>query len=157
MTETESKAPPDSDVEVQPKAKTKAKAKGKAKGKAPSRPSSAGAASVWKRWRVPLIVVLLIVGLTAGGLVGYQSYTAKAERERAEAVQAAASATAASVSREVSRETQALTRIFDEGQLAALLSGDDAGTRIAKEAEIAAASHLPSNPANASLKWCLYR
>ncbi len=83
--------------------------------------------------------MLLSCGLTAGGLVAYEIYTANAEEERTEAVQAAARAAAASVSREVGRETQALTNIFDEEQLGVLLSDDDAGSRMAKEAEIAAA------------------
>jgi phosphomannomutase/phosphoglucomutase len=119
----------DADAEVQPKAKEKA----------PSRLSSGAADSAWKRWRLPLILVLLVCGLTAGALIFYQSYTANLEQERAEAVQAAARAAAASVSREVSRETQALTNLFDEEQLAALLSSDDAGARMSKQAEIAAA------------------
>ena len=129
MTEAESTA----------QSETEPDATAEAKPKAPSSPSSGGAASAWSRWRWPLILVLLIAGGTAGGLVAYQSYTAKAEQERAEAIQAAARAAAAGVTREVGRETQALTNLFDEAQLGTLLSSGDAGARMAKEAEIAAA------------------
>ena len=95
--------------------------------------------SGWARWRWPLVLVVLIGAATAAGLVAYRSYIANAEQEREAAVQAAASSAAANVSREVSRETQAFANLFDETQLAALLSSDDASARAILEAEIAAA------------------
>ncbi len=129
MTEPESTA----------QSETKPDVTAKAKPKALSSPSSGAAASAWSRWRWPLILVLLVGGGTAGGLLAYQSYTANAEQERAEAIQSAARAAAASVTREVGREIQALTNLFDEAQLGALLSSGDASARTAREAEIAAA------------------
>ena len=135
MTEPESTAQSDAEADAEPDAEVQPKAKVKA----PSRLPRGAATSARKRWRLPLILVLLICGLTAGALVFNQSYTAKLEQERTEAIQAAARAAAASVSREVSRETQALANLFDEGQLAALLSSDDTGARMSKQAEIAAA------------------
>ena len=100
--------------------------------------SGDGLAGAWRRWRLALVLVLLIGGGTAGGMVAYQKYTASAEQEHQEAVHAAARAAAANVSREVSRESQALAKLFDEDQLAALLLGDDVAARAAREQEIAA-------------------
>lgn len=119
-------------------AKAKAPAKGKAARQAPPGPGERGLVGAWRRWRWPLLLIVLIGGATAGGLVGYQSYLAKAELQRQQAVQETAGAVAANISREVSRETQALANLFDESELAALLAGDDATARAAKEAEITA-------------------
>lgn len=121
-----------------PKAKTKAAAKSAAKSAA--RDSSAGGtAAAWRRWRWALVLVLLVGGGIAGGLVAYQKYTAKAEEERQRSVLEAAKSVADNLSREVGRETQALANLFDEAELGPLLIGDDAPARAAKEAEIAAA------------------
>lgn len=97
-----------------------------------------GLAGAWRRWRWALVLVLLIGGGTAVALVAYRNYTASAEQERQEAVIAAASSAAANVSREVSRETQALAKLFDEGELAALLLSGDGAARAARERDIAA-------------------
>jgi phosphomannomutase/phosphoglucomutase len=127
-----SKPTAQSNPEADPKATAKPKPKGAKKG------SDGGISGAWRRWRLALFLVLLVCGGIAGGLVAYQNYTAKAEQERQEAVQAAARSAAVNVSREISRETLALAKLFDENQLAALLLGDDAGARSAREAEIAA-------------------
>lgn len=123
-----------------PKAGSKAdpKPKSEAKAKANQNGSDSAIGAAWRRWRWPLLIVVLIGGGTAGGLIGYQSYTAKVEQERQEAVHAAATSVASNISREVGRETQALANLFDEGQLAALLLGDEGAARAAREAEIAA-------------------
>ena len=92
-----------------PKADPKATAKSKPK--AVKKGSDDGISGAWRRWRLALFLVLLICGGIAGGLVAYQNYTAKAEQQRQEAVQAAARSTAANVSREISRETQALAKL----------------------------------------------
>jgi phosphomannomutase/phosphoglucomutase len=128
-----------------PKAKPGPKPKHKGKGKAHPKPksvqesSSGGMAGAWRRWRWPLILLVLIVGGSAGGLVAYEKYTAGLEEKRQEDVQAAGQAAAAAVAREVGRETQALANLFDASQLGVLLAGGDADTRAAREAEIAAA------------------
>ncbi len=95
-------------------------------------------AGAWRRWRWALISILLIGGGIAGGLVAYQKFSASAEQQRQEAIQAAARLAAANLSREMARETQALANLFDEGQLAELLLGDDLAARAAREAEIVA-------------------
>jgi phosphomannomutase / phosphoglucomutase len=123
-----------------PKAQPGTKAKKAPVAKVRRDRSDDGIAAAWRRWRWPLILILLIGGATAGGLVAYQSYTAKAEEDRQAAVQAAANALAANIAREMSRETQALANLFDEAELAALLESGDADARRAKEAEIAAGS-----------------
>jgi phosphomannomutase/phosphoglucomutase len=95
-------------------------------------------AGAWRRWRWALVSVLLIGGGMAGGLVAYQNYSAGVEQERQQALQAAARSAAANISREMSRETQALANLFDEDQLAGLLLSEDVTARAAKEAAIAA-------------------
>jgi len=121
-----------------PTAKAKSGAAASAAKSAPARSDDGGVGGAWRRWRWALVLILLIGGATAGGLVAYEQYLAKAEQERQEAVHATALTVAASISREVSRETQALQNLFDERELAALLLGDDAGARAAREAAIAA-------------------
>jgi len=121
-----------------PTARPKPKPKPKAGSRARHKGSGGGVAGAWQRWRWAFVSVLLIGGGTAGGLVAYQSYTARAEQQRQEALQDAARSVAANISREMSRETQALTNLFDEEQLAELLLSEDATARAAKEAEIAA-------------------
>ncbi len=95
-------------------------------------------AGAWRRWRWAFVSVLLIGAGTAGGLVAYQNYTARAEQQRQEALQAAARSAAANISREMSREMQALANLFDQDQLAGLLLSEDVAARAAREAEIAA-------------------
>ncbi len=123
---------------AKPKPKAAATPKPAVAPKARKTGSGDGLAGAWRRWRWALVLVLLIGGGTAGGLVAYQNYTASAEQERQEAVHAAARSAAANVSREVSRETQALANLFHEDRLAALLLGDDRAARAAREQEIAA-------------------
>ncbi len=123
---------------AKPKPKAAATPKPAVAPKARKTGSGDGLAGAWRRWRWALVLVLLIGGGTAGGLVAYQNYTASAVQERQEAVHAAARSAAANVSREVSRETQALANLFHEDRLAALLLGDDRAARAAREQEIAA-------------------
>ena len=123
---------------AKPKPKAAATPKPAVAPKARKTGSGDGLAGAWRRWRWALVLVLLIGGGTAGGLVAYQNYIASAEQERQEAVHAAARSAAANVSREVSRETQALANLFHEDRLAALLLGDDRAARAAREQEIAA-------------------
>ncbi|MEE9266345.1 MAG: phosphomannomutase/phosphoglucomutase, partial [Gammaproteobacteria bacterium] len=123
---------------AKPKPKAAATPKPAVAPKARKTGSGDGLAGAWRRWRWALVLVLLIGGGTAGGLVAYQNYTASAVQERQEAVHAAARSVAANVSREVSRETQALANLFHEDRLAALLLGDDRAARAAREQEIAA-------------------
>jgi phosphomannomutase/phosphoglucomutase len=122
-----------------PKTKSKSDGKGKAAPKPKQRQSGGGIAESWRRWRWPLILVVLLLGGSAGGMVAYQQYAASVEKQRQEDVQAAAQAAAADVGREVGRETQALANLFDAADLGALLAGDDADARAAREAAIAAA------------------
>jgi phosphomannomutase/phosphoglucomutase len=123
-----------------PKAKAQAKAAPAARPKAKrAAPRADGSAAAWRRWRWALVLVLLIAGGIAAGLVGYEQYRAKSEAERQKAVQAAAKALATNVSREIARETEALAGLVDEQRLASLLVGNDASARAAAEAEIAAA------------------
>lgn len=127
---------------AKPKPKAKPAAKPAAKSKAGKAAPAEGLAGAWRRWRWALVLVLLIGGGTAGGLVAYQNYTASAEQQRQEAVLAAATSAAANVSREVSRETQALAKLFDGGELAALLLGDDSAALAARERDIAASHDM---------------
>jgi len=120
-------AKPTPTAQPKPKAGPRARSKG-----------SGGMAGAWRRWRWALISILLIGGGIAGGLVAYQKFSASAEQQRQEAIQAAARLAAANLSREMARETQALANLFDEGQLAELLLGDDLAARAAREAEIVA-------------------
>ena len=121
-----------------PRAESTPKPKPKPRAGAAKKGSDGGVDGPWRRWRWALVLLLLIGGGSAGGLVAYQNYIASIEQQRQEAVHAAVRSTAASISREVSRETQALANLFDEGQLATLLLGDDVTGRAAKEEEIAA-------------------
>ena len=127
---------------AKPKPKAKPAAKPAAKSKAGKAAPAEGLAGAWRRWRWALVLVLLIGGGTAGGLVVYQNYTASAEQQRQEAVVAAATSAAANVSREVSHETQALAKLFDGGELAALLLGDDSAALAAREQDIAASHDM---------------
>jgi len=120
------------------KRKAEATPKPVAASKAGKTGSGEGLAGVWRRWRWALVLMLLIGGGTAAGLVAYQNYTASLEQERQEAIHAAARSAAANVSREVSRETQALANLFHEDQLAALLLSDDDAARAARERAIVA-------------------
>jgi phosphomannomutase/phosphoglucomutase len=123
---------------AKPKPKAEPAPKPAAAPKAAKTAPAEGLAGAWRRWRWALVLVLLIGGGTAAGLIAFQNYTASAEQERQDAVVAAARSTAANVSREVSRETQALAKLFDADQLAALLLGDDDAARVATERDIAA-------------------
>jgi phosphomannomutase/phosphoglucomutase len=127
---------------AKPKPKTKADSKADSKGKAASKvnrePADGGIASAWRRWRWALMALVVIGAATVGGMIAYENYTATAEKERQEAVQAAATSVAATISREVRRETQALANLFDEAELASLLLSGDSTARTAKEGEIAA-------------------
>ncbi len=127
---------------AKPKPKADPAPKSAAASKAGKRAPADGLAGAWRRWRWALVLVLLIGGGTAVGLVAYQNYTASAEQERQEAVLAAARSVATNVSREMSRETRALAKLFDEGELAALLLGDDQGARAARERDIAASHDI---------------
>ena len=127
---------------AKPKPKADPAPKSAAASKAGKRAPADGLAGAWRRWRWALVLVLLIGGGTAVGLVAYQNYTAAAEQERQEAVLAAARSVAANVSREMTRETRALAKLFDEGELAALLLGDDQGARAARERDIAASHDI---------------
>ena len=127
---------------AKPKPKADPAPKSAAASKAGKRAPADGLAGAWRRWRWALVLVLLIGGGTAVGLVAYQNYTAAAEQERQEAVLAAARSAAANVSRELTRETRALAKLFDEGELAALLLGDDQGARAARERDIAASHDI---------------
>jgi len=130
---------------AKPKAKSNPKPEGEGKAKAAPKPKSkqgrsgGGMAEAWRRWRWPLILLVLLLGGSAGGLVAYQKYAASIEQQRQEDVQAAAQAAAADVAREVGRETQALAKLFDAAELGALVAGGGADARAAREAEIAAA------------------
>ncbi len=127
---------------AKPKPKADPAPKSAAASKAGKRAPADGLAGAWRRWRWALVLVLLTGGGTAVGLVAYQNYTASVEQERQEAVLAAARSVAANVSREMSRETRALAKLFDEGELAALLLGDDQGARAARERDIAASHDI---------------
>jgi phosphomannomutase/phosphoglucomutase len=123
---------------AKPKSKAEATPKPVVASKARKTGSGDGTGGAWRRWRWALVLVLLIGGGTAVGLIAYQRYTASAEQERQEAIHAAAKSAAANVSREVSRETQALANLFDEEQLGALLLSDDGAARAAREQDIVA-------------------
>ncbi|MEE8286243.1 MAG: phosphomannomutase/phosphoglucomutase, partial [Gammaproteobacteria bacterium] len=127
---------------AKPKPKADPARKSAAASKAGKRAPADGLAGAWRRWRWALVLVLLMGGGTAVGLVAYQNYTAAAEQERQGAVLAAARSAATNVSREMSRETRALAKLFDEGELAALLLGDDQGARAARERDIAASHDI---------------
>lgn len=118
----------EAETKVKPEAETRARPQG----------SDDGIAGAWRRWRWPLLVLVLIGAGTAAGLVAYEDYAAKLEQERQAAIQAAGTSLAATVSRELKRETQALANLFDEDELVALLQSGDGVARAAKEKEIAA-------------------